>query len=197
MPKAVPRSLPEKADAIRAREVANMTAPPTTWAARARLSINDEVDSPHTSEEAEKIPSQTETPSRRPNSRPTTPAVRRKAARVSEYASITHWRSLKLACSDRWMSGSATLTTVMSNSSMKVAVQTAMRVHHLRSSPGMSGSFRGEGGVYSKAPYLAALIRCEMYRIVSPGSGQAPVVQPGRRVASAVGRHGGCDRRPG
>src|ERR1700678_2087611 len=197
MPKAVPRSRPERADAIRAREVANMTAPPTPWTARARLSIREEVDSPHTSDEAENTPSPMAKTTRRPNMSPMTPAVRRKAARVSEYASITHWRSLKLACSDRWMSGSATLTTVMSSSSMNVAVQTAIRVHHLRSSPGMSGSFRGEGGVYSKAPYLAALIRCEMYRIVSPGSGQAPVVQPGRRVASAVGRHGGCDRRPG
>ena len=35
------------------------------------------------------------------------------------------------------MSGRATFTTVMSSSSMKVAVQTAMRVHHLRSSAGM------------------------------------------------------------
>ena len=35
------------------------------------------------------------------------------------------------------MSGSATFTTVMSSSSMKVAVQTAIRVHHLRSSAGI------------------------------------------------------------
>ena len=36
------------------------------------------------------------------------------------------------------MSGSATFTTVMSSNSMNVAVQTAMRVHHLRSSAGMA-----------------------------------------------------------
>ena len=33
------------------------------------------------------------------------------------------------------MSGSATFTTVMSSSNMKIAVQTAISVHHLRSSP--------------------------------------------------------------
>ena len=33
------------------------------------------------------------------------------------------------------MSGSATFTTVMSSSNMKIAVQTAINVHHLRSSP--------------------------------------------------------------
>ena len=46
---------------------------------------------------------------------------------------MTHWRSEKDECSDRWMSGRATLTTVMSNRSMKVPAQTAVSVHHLRS----------------------------------------------------------------
>src|SRR3974390_3304532 len=64
---------------------------------------------------------------------PTTPAVSRKAARVGEDASPTHCRSEKLECSSRWMSGSATFTTVMSRRSMNVAVQTAISVHHLRS----------------------------------------------------------------
>ena len=44
------------------------------------------------------------------------------------------------------MSGSATFTTVMSNSSMNVAVHTAMSVHHLRSSAGMWAPFDGVGG---------------------------------------------------
>ena len=39
----------------------------------------------------------------------------------------------KLECSERWMSGSATFTTVMSSSSMKIATETAISVHHLRS----------------------------------------------------------------
>ena len=55
MPNAVPRSLPAKAWAIRASEVANMMAPPTPWAPRAKLSMSGEVDSPHTSDDAEKI----------------------------------------------------------------------------------------------------------------------------------------------
>ena len=42
------------------------------------------VDSPQTSEATEKIPRPTANTSRRPNMSPMTPAVRRKAARVSE-----------------------------------------------------------------------------------------------------------------
>ena len=61
-----------------------MMAPPTPWAARARLSMREEVDSPQTSEESEKTPSPTANTSRRPNMSPTTPAVSRNAARVSE-----------------------------------------------------------------------------------------------------------------
>ena len=45
----------------------------------------------------------------------------------------THCRSENEECSERWMSGSATLTTVMSSSSMKMATDTAINVHHLRS----------------------------------------------------------------
>ena len=67
-----------------ASEVANMMAPPTPCAARARLSMSEVVDRPHTREETEKTPSPTAKTSRRPNMSPTTPAVRRKAARVSE-----------------------------------------------------------------------------------------------------------------
>ena len=61
-----------------------MMAPPTPWAARDRLSISDVVDSPQISEATEKTPRPTAKTSRRPNMSPTTPAVRRKAARVRE-----------------------------------------------------------------------------------------------------------------
>ena len=61
-----------------------MMAPPTPWAARARLSISEEVDNPQTSDEAEKTPRPMANTSRRPNMSPITPAVRRKAAKVSE-----------------------------------------------------------------------------------------------------------------
>ena len=69
---------------MRASEVANMTAPPTPWAARARLSMREDVASPQTSEEAVNTPSPMANTPRRPNMSPSTPAVRRKAARVSE-----------------------------------------------------------------------------------------------------------------
>ena len=54
MPKAVPRSRPVNAAAIKASEVANMMAPPTPCTARARLSMRGVVDSPQTREAAEK-----------------------------------------------------------------------------------------------------------------------------------------------
>ena len=84
MPKAVPRSRPWKADAIKATEVANMTAPPTPWTAREKFNMVELVASPQVSEASEKIPSPMAKTSRRPNVSPRTPAVSRKAARVSE-----------------------------------------------------------------------------------------------------------------
>ena len=45
--------------------------------------------------------------------------------------------------SERWMSGSATFTTVMSSRSMNTAVQTAISVHHLRSRAAIGGVYRG------------------------------------------------------
>src|SRR3954471_998402 len=59
------------------------------------------------------------------------PLVSSKAARVSAYASTTHCRSAKDACSDVWMSGNATFTIVMSSNNMNVPRQTATSVHHL------------------------------------------------------------------
>ena len=69
------------------------------------------------------------------------------------------------------MSGSATFTTVMSSRSMKVAVQTAIRVHHLRSRAGIRGVYRP--GV------LARTMRCD--RRISPH-------HRNRRPHPAVGR---------
>ena len=59
------------------------------------------------------------------------PAGSRSEASVSAYASTTHWRPAKLELSACWMSGSATLITVMSSSNMNVPRQTATSVHHL------------------------------------------------------------------
>jgi hypothetical protein len=68
------------------------------------------------------------------------------AASVSEYALTTHCRSRKLECSERWMSGSATFTTVMSSSNMNIATATAISVHHLRSRASLLGSLTQGGG---------------------------------------------------
>ena len=43
---------------------------------------------------------------------------------------MTHCRSLKVECSEAWICGSATFTTVRSSSSMNVPRLTATRVHH-------------------------------------------------------------------
>ena len=56
MPKAVPRSRPWKAEAIRASEVANMMAPPTPWTPRHRLSMSELVETPQSSEASENTP---------------------------------------------------------------------------------------------------------------------------------------------
>ena len=83
MPKAVPRSLPWKAEAMRAREVANMMAPPTPWTARARFSISGRGQTADQRRQREDAEPDGEDHSR-PNMSPITPAVRRKAASVSE-----------------------------------------------------------------------------------------------------------------
>src|ERR1700761_6147245 len=73
---------------------------------------------------------------------------------------MTHWRSEKLAESSDWMLGSATFTTVMSSSSMKVPRQTAARVHHLGSAP--RGGVAGAGWAASEVSWrvtAATLLR--------------------------------------
>jgi hypothetical protein len=66
----------------------------------------------------------------RPNRSATEPAVSSSAAKLSAYASITHCRSDNEACNCRWISGSATLTIVISSNSMNTPSTTATRVHH-------------------------------------------------------------------
>ena len=79
------------------------------------------------------------------------PAASTKLARVSAYASITHWRSLKSAPRSRSIDGNATFTIVTSSSSMKIAVQLTSRVHHLRST-----AFRNYTG-------YVAVTRCQQW----------------------------------
>ena len=82
MPKAVPRSLPWKASASRAREVANMTAPPMPWPPRERINMTDDWASPQSSEPRVNTTSPITNTMRRPNRSDNEPAVRSSAARV-------------------------------------------------------------------------------------------------------------------
>ena len=70
---------------------------------------------------------------RRPKRSASEPAVSSTEASVNAYALMTHWMSEKLALSSEAIFGSATFTIVMSSRSMNVAMQTTIRVHHLRS----------------------------------------------------------------
>src|SRR3954469_11540547 len=61
---------------------------------------------------------------------------------------MTHCRSEKLEPRSFWMSGSATLTTVTSSSSMNTATQTTASVTHLRRSSSGKLQCRAEGAAH-------------------------------------------------
>ncbi len=132
-PNAVPRSRPRNSCASSDSEVANMIAPPIPWPARASTRNSELGDSAHSSEVRLNSPSPIMNRSLRPYRSASEPIVSSTEASVSAYASITHWMSEKLACREVAIFGSATFTIVMSSSSMNVATQTTISVHHLRS----------------------------------------------------------------
>ncbi len=131
-PKATPRSDGLNAWASKAREIANMIAPPTPCNARASERKTMPVAPPHNADPSVKTTIPMANMRRRPRRSAVEPAVSRKAASVNAYASMTHCRSDSDPEKARWMSGSATFTIVMSSSSMNTPVQTAISVHHLR-----------------------------------------------------------------
>ena len=134
MPIAMPRSRPAgNSCATSARETANITAPPMPCRARARLRKVGSGDSAQSSEASEKIPSPiAKTP-------PAAEAVGERAGGQHEggerqRVGVDHPLQVGEAAAEVLrIDGSATLTTVMSSSSMNVATETATRVHHLRS----------------------------------------------------------------
>ena len=67
-----------------ATDVANITAPPVPWTARAIVSINGVDDRPQTRDETVKIASPMANTPRRPRMSPITPAVSKNTASVSE-----------------------------------------------------------------------------------------------------------------
>src|SRR5581483_7173086 len=71
----------------------------------------------------------------RPSQSPSVPAFKTHVASRRAYASTTHCRSVNEVWRFDWIFGSATLTTVMSRSSMKMDTQTMSRARHLRSMP--------------------------------------------------------------
>src|ERR671934_2886701 len=77
---------------------------------------------------------------------------------------MTHWRSLKSAPRSRSIDGNATFTIVTSRSSMKIAVQLASRVHHLRST-----AFRDYTAISSELESVATPRWC--------GYGHSPSLQ--------------------
>ena len=133
IPKAVPRSRPWNSCEMIASETANMPAPPIPCAPRATISHSGEVAAPQKAEATVNSAIATRKTRLRPSRSPSEPALSIVAASVSAYASTTHCRSVKEVCSSFSMFGSATLTTVMSRSSMKTATHTTTRTRHFRS----------------------------------------------------------------
>jgi len=108
-----------------------MMAPPTPCIARDTCSISVPVANPHSSEAPVNTASPIRNNRRRPYMSDWLPAVSRNAASVSAYASTIHCRPEKPEPSPRWMSGSATVTIVISSNNVKMPGHTATSVHHL------------------------------------------------------------------
>ena len=107
-----------------ASETANIPAPPMPCAPRARISQSGDCAAPQSAEAAVKSAIATRKTRLRPSRSPSEPALSIVAASVSAYASTTHCRSVKEVFSSLSIFGSATLTTVMSRSSMNTATHT-------------------------------------------------------------------------
>ena len=133
IPNAVPRSRPWNSCEMIASETANIPAPPIPWAPRARISQSGDWAAPQSAEASVKSAIATRKTRLRPSRSPSEPALSIVAASVSAYASTTHCRSVKEVFSSLSMFGSATLTTVMSRSSMNTATHTTIRTRHFRS----------------------------------------------------------------
>ena len=206
-PNATPRSLPRNAFASSARPVANMIAPPTPWAARARLRNVEPEARPQSSEPSVKTTIPIENSSRRPKRSASEPAVSSSAASDSAYASITHCRSASEASNACSMSGRATFTIVTSSSSMNVPAATATRVHHLRSMPSTLSS---ECLIVNSPNYVAGDLYSPVrrgpphglhglpaaHRLPAGGDDRRPRVRRGRAPARGRRPRDAC-RRPG
>src|SRR5665213_452074 len=132
---AVPRSRPWNSCPINARPVANNAAPPMPCNARDQMSMGAFVATPHSSEASVKTAKPPTKTCLRPKRSADDPHTSMRVDIAKAYASITHCKSLKLACRRCSIVGSATCTIVMSTSNMNVAPHTAISVNHRRSIP--------------------------------------------------------------
>ena len=183
IPNAVPRSRPWNAFASSASDTANMTPPPTPCTARAAMSTPASFAIPQPNDATVNSTRPIVNTSRRPKRSASDPAASTVVASVSAYASTTHCNCAKLASRSRWMSGSATFTTVMSSNNMKIAVQTAINVHHLRSSPSTArGYFAGDphrnGGIDAPRPSTSAASFASSTRRAGEGRWAATIRAP-------------------
>jgi hypothetical protein len=169
MPSAVPRSRPWNSCAISASEVPNIIAPPTPCAARETFRKSGSGASPQARDEAVKIAS----PSMRRAAADLSPTTRRQHhARKGQRVGVDHPLEVAEVGAEVPLDGrQRDVTIVTSSSNMKIAMQLASRVHHLRST-----GFRD----YTRVP------GCHPTRaIASPQRGDRLLLN---RLAAAVSR---------
>ena len=102
-------------------------AAPSPCTARAAISQPGDCASPHASEATVNSTTPASSTRRRPSRSAARPPSSRQPPNVSTYALITHWRLSREKPRSLWIDGSATLTTVLSSTTMHCAVQTTSR----------------------------------------------------------------------
>ena len=135
-PSARARAAPENSARSSGVAVANSTAPPTPCRARNNSSASAVGAGEQASDPAVKTARPARNSRRRPSRSPRVAAGSSSTASTRAYAALTHCRSGRLARRSRWIDASATLTTVMSSSSMNAAVHTSTSVHRCRDEVG-------------------------------------------------------------
>jgi hypothetical protein len=123
-PSALERSFPS-ANVVEMIESAagEMSAAPKPCSARKPISIPEVVAMPFRNDATVKTTSPTRKSRFRPRRSPARPPSRRKPAKTSVYALITHCRLASVKPSEVWMCGRATFTIVASRTTMNCARQ--------------------------------------------------------------------------
>ena len=132
MPIAVPRSGPRNSFPSSGSAVANSSAPPAPWTARAMSRASGLPAAAHAADASVKIASPAMKTRLRPMMSASEAAGSSSAASGSVYASSAHCTSANEAFRSARIVGSAVVTTETSSSSMKVAAQTSTSVQARR-----------------------------------------------------------------